>query len=102
MRTRMEKYRHYRAKIESLPESKFPPHGHVELATNESDSAVISKTASSKEAIVYKDLPLKNKNATPYLEYSKRQRLMLLIKGVTLVAVVALFVCLYFFWVKGA
>jgi hypothetical protein len=98
----MEKYRHYRAKIEALPENKFPPHEHVELATNESDSVMISKTASSKEAIAYKDLPLKSKSATPYLEYSKKQRLLLLIKSVSLLAVVALFVCLYFFWVKGA
>jgi hypothetical protein len=102
MRTRMEKYRHYRAKIESLPESKFPPHEHAEIQTNEKDSAAISQAASSKGAIAYPNLPLKSKAATPYLEYSKKERALLLIKFATLAVVVAGFVCLYFFWVKGA
>ncbi|MCH3909095.1 MAG: hypothetical protein LKF75_05250 [Bacilli bacterium] len=102
MKTRIQKYRHYREKIAKTPEGKFPSRNHVELKQTSLDEQVIAQTGKASAALSYKHLSLKERKATPYYEYSKRERIWLIIKSVGLLVAVVGFVCLYFFWVKGA
>jgi hypothetical protein len=101
MRTRTEKYRRYREKIARLKENRFPKRAKSEQSTTHADEAIISQSAQSKGAIVYKDLAVKKNKATPYFLYSRKKRNWLIIKSVSFLFAVAGFVCLYFFWVKG-
>ncbi|MFA6619827.1 MAG: hypothetical protein WCS90_01675 [Bacilli bacterium] len=102
MKTRIEKYKRYRERIERTPENKFPVHRNAVRTQTHADKEVIAQSARPASAVAYKSVPLKRKRITPYSEYSKKQRLWLMIKGVSLLMTIAAFACLYFFWViKG-
>jgi len=101
MKTRIEKYRHYRAKILATPESAFPKRGITERSTTAQDQEIISQSAQSDGAIAYNSLPLKKKKPTPYAKYARKERVWLVVKSVSLVVVVVSLTLVYFFWVKA-
>jgi hypothetical protein len=101
MRTRVEKYHRYRAKIAAMPENKFPKRAISEQATTHADQEIISHSSKSSGAIDYQALPVKKNKATPYALYSRKKRIWLIIKSVGFVIAIIVFVLLYFFWVKG-
>jgi hypothetical protein len=100
MKTRIEKYKRYRERIERTPENRFPVHRTAVRTQTHADQEVIAQSGKASVAVAYKSVPLKKKRITPYSEYSKKQRLWLMIKGVSLLMTIIAFVCLYFFWVK--
>jgi|LAHS01.1.fsa_nt_gb ferric-dicitrate binding protein FerR (iron transport regulator) len=101
MKSRIQKYKHYRDRIARTPENKFPARKTVIRSQTHADKEALAQTSKVTSAVAYPSVPLKKKTATPYGEYSKKQRTWLLVKSVSFVLVVAAFVCLYFFWVKA-
>jgi hypothetical protein len=101
MKTRIQKFKHYRERIARTPEKKFPVRKTVIRSQTHADKEALAQTSKVTAAVAYSSVPLKKKVATPYGVYSKKKRIWLLIKSVSLVLVVAAFVCLYFFWVKA-
>jgi hypothetical protein len=99
MKTRIEKYKRYRERIERTPENRFPAHHNAVRTQTHADKEAIAQSGKATAAVAYKSVPLKKKRITPYSEYSKKERVWLMIKGVSLLMTIAAFVCLYFFWV---
>jgi hypothetical protein len=99
MRTRIQKYKHYREKIARTPDNKFPARKTVVRTQTHADKEAIAQSGQATSAVQYKSVPLKKKRITPYSEYSKKKRIWLIIKCVSLLMTIAGFVCLYFFWV---
>jgi hypothetical protein len=106
MKTRTEKWSHYRAKILRTPESKFPVRKVADRPLSPSDAAVVASTDKPGLAIGYGTIigakgRKKERPATPYAIYSKRKRGWLIFKLVLFVAVSSGFVAAWFLWVKG-
>jgi hypothetical protein len=102
MKTRIEKYRRYRAQIAATPENAFPKRGVTERSQTPLDQDIISHSAQSDGAIAYASLPLKKKKPTPYAVYAKKRRVWLIVKSVSFVLVALAMTLVYFFWVKVA
>jgi hypothetical protein len=101
MKTRIQKYKRYRERIARTPENRFPARKSVVRTQTHADKEVIAQSGKATSAVAYKNVPLKKKRITPYSEYSKKQRVWLIIKSVSLLMTIAGFTCLYFFWVLG-
>jgi len=100
MRTRVEKWAPYRARIKRTPDKKFPPRT-IEVRQTHADQVALSQTAASSCAIAYQTLPtLKTKKPTLYVVYARRKRIWLIIKITSFVFVAVVFVCLWFLWVE--
>jgi len=100
MRTRVEKWAHYRARIKRTPDKKFP-HRTIEVRQTHADQVALSQTAASSSAIAYQTLPtLKTKKPTLYVVYARRKRIWLVIKITSFALVAIAFVCLWFWWVE--
>jgi hypothetical protein len=104
MRTRMEKWARYRAKIVAMPGQKFPKSKRLGRPMGDSDLSYVDSLPKSKNAIrpeAAAALP-SNENATPYAVYKKRKREWLIVKLALLALAVIGFTLLWFYWVQGA
>lgn len=79
MKTRMQKYARYRARILRTPDEKF-------------ENKKMRKVEVSKE---------EKKAVTPYTKYHTNQVIMYSVKGGLFVIAIVVFILLYCFWVKG-
>ena len=100
MKTRYEKWRHYRKRIENTPDSGFEVEKNIsERPQTPEDVLELSKTIRSDNAISLAQYGVKKKKPTLFLAYEKQKRLFLLLKfGLLLLAIVGL-ILVYFFWV---
>jgi len=104
MRTRMEKWAHYRAKIAAMPEEKFPEAKRTGRPMGDRDLSFVESLPKSKNAIRPEStmaLPSDHK-ATPYAVYEKRKREWLIVKFALLAIAIIGFTLLWFYWVQGA
>ncbi len=100
MKSRMQKWAHYRKKIMAMPDSKFPARKAYASDISKEDGELIKHTAVSKSAVSLAGIGGKEYHSTPYEEYQVRQRVYLVLKIVLLIAVVAALSIFYFYWVK--
>ncbi len=99
MKTRMEKWRRYREKIESLPDDAFPESEPIAVPLSDEDKHTVGQS-SPAVSISYPSLGKKGRNrATPYSQYRKRERIVFILEIVAFVVVFILLLLLYFFWV---
>ena len=104
MRTRMEKWSHYRGKITAMPSKSFPTVKRLGSPMGDSDLSYVDSLPKSKNAIrpdAATAIPFEKK-ATPFAVYEKRKGQWLIAKLTLLVLAIVGFTLLWFYWVQGA
>jgi len=104
MRTRMEKWSHYRGKITAMPTQSFPTVKRLGSPMGDSDLSFVDSLPKSKNAIrtdLTTAIPLQKK-VTPFAVYEKRKGQWLIAKLTLLALAIAGFALLWFYWVQGA
>ena len=96
MKTRIEKWAKYRAKIANTPDYKFKNKPHFS-STSKEEAALLYDKASASNAVSVSALP--RKKPTPYGVYLSKRRNALILKFVLLGLTIVGLVLLWFFWV---
>ncbi len=96
MKTRIEKWAKYRAKIANTPDYKFKSKPHFS-PTSKEEAALLLDKASASSAVNVSALP--KKKPTPFGVYLSKKRNALILKFVLLGATIIGLILLWFFWV---
>lgn len=98
MKSRMEKYRRYRAQIAATPFEKFPQREGPFRKMTHADMEDAYNALRPEDA--YR-MEKERKRPTPYIEYLKREKTLLILKFVLLGLAIVGMLLLYIFFVKG-
>lgn len=100
MRTRTEKWRRYRDKIEALDESRFPRTEPSPLPLSEEDRKAAIE-ASQAASLALPGGKKGRRSATPYGRYLRRGRTVLVLEALALVLAIVGLILMYFLWVQA-
>ena len=100
MRTRTEKWRRYREKIEALDESRFPRTEPSPLPLSEEDRKAAVE-ASQAASLALPGGKNGRRPATPYGRYLRRERAILILEMLALLLAIVALLLMYFLWVKA-
>lgn len=103
VRTRIEKWANYRAKITAMPDEKFKAVKRQGTPMGQNDLSFVDSLPKSKNGIrtASSAAAVANKTATPYAVYEKRKRQWFIAKCVLLLLAIIGFTLLWFYWVLG-